>query len=460
MVNWLTILSNRTGPCLVTAAVLLCAISVGRAQGNITIPQFPADAPLPPRVHKEPRVIDSYPEKPSLQPAFTIPVGPLGFSSPGSFYLLRRQSLVSLDFLDENRLLFSFHVQRLMQRDDADDAETKERQIRAVVVTLPDGKIECEALWAVPDQSRYLWMLKDGHFLLRDSDGLEQGDAALKITPFLRLPGRLLWLAMDPTQQVMITNSLEPADVTQKPGEAASPATGQATITADRQNPGVQPTLVVRTLQRESGHLIRMIRVPWTNQTADWPINSEGYMESSKGSGREWLLKLNYFAGGSSVMARLDSSCSPTAEYVSQGELLVTTCDPSGGKLVAFSTNGARLWEVRASSNVMWPLLVMAPDGSRLARETLVLKRTVNQYKHKHLLGAADLMGQMVRVVEAADGKVVLEAPLSPMLDGGGNVAISPSGRRLAILNAGAIQVFELTTPARFPAAATGHSAH
>jgi hypothetical protein len=101
----------------------------------------------------------------------------------------------------------------------------------------------------------------------------------------------------------------------------------------------------------------------------------------------------------------------------------------------------------------MWPLLVMAPDGSRLARETLVLKRTVNEYKHKPLLSADDLMGQMVRVFDAADGKVMLEAPVSPMLDGGGNVAISPSGRRVAILNAGAIQVFELAAPARSAAA-------
>jgi hypothetical protein len=414
-------------------------------------------------VHKEPklpRLIDNYPEKPSLQPAFTIPVGPLGFSTPGSYYLLRRQSLVSLDFLDENRLLFGFQVQRLMQRDDAGDAETTERQIRAVVVTLPDGKIETEALWVVPDRSRYLWMLKDGHFLLRDSDGLEQCDPNLKVTPFLRLPGRLLWLAMDPAQQVMITNSLEPAAAAQTPGEAASPATDQATLTADMQKPGVQSALVVRTLDRKSGHLIRMIQVPWTNQTTDWPISSEGYLESAKGSGRQWLLSLNFFTGGSRVVGGVDSSCLPTAEYVSQGELLVTTCDPSGGKLVAMSTSGARLWEVRASSNVMWPLLVMAPDGSRLARETLVLKRTVNEYKHKQLLGADDLIGQMVRVFDAADGKVVLEAPVRPTLDGGGNVAISPSGRRVAILNAGAIEVFELTAPARFPAASTDHSAH
>ncbi len=60
-------------------------------------------------------------------------------------------------------------------------------------------------------------------------------------------------------------------------------------------------------------------------------------------------------------------------------------------------------------------------------------------------------MGQVVRVMDAADGKVVLEAPLTPMLDGGGNVAISPSGRRVAILNGGAIEVFELGNAVHLP---------
>jgi len=44
-----------------------------------------------------------------------------------------------------------------------------------------------------------------------------------------------------------------------------------------------------------------------------------------------------------------------------------------------------------------------------------------------------------------------LESPLTPILDGGGNVAISPSGQRVAILNAGAIQVFQLPAPPHVP---------
>jgi hypothetical protein len=49
---------------------------------------------------------------------------------------------------------------------------------------------------------------------------------------------------------------------------------------------------------------------------------------------------------------------------------------------------------------------------------------------------------------------VAFESPASPVLDAGGNVAISPSGTRVAVLNDGAIQVFELPAPPPLPDAA------
>ena len=55
-----------------------------------------------------------------------------------------------------------------------------------------------------------------------------------------------------------------------------------------------------------------------------------------------------------------------------------------------------------------------------------------------------DVKGQLVEVYDAAGGKLALKASASPVLDGGGNVAISPSGKRVAVLDAGAIQVYEL----------------
>jgi len=94
----------------------------------------------------------------------------------------------------------------------------------------------------------------------------------------------------------------------------------------------------------------------------------------------------------------------------------------------------------------MWPLLMTARDGSRAARESLVLKRSAEKYKDG--VRIEDVQGQMVRVFDAATGKTVMEAPVTPIYDGGGNVAVSPSGKRVAILNGSAIQVYELPAPA------------
>jgi len=88
-----------------------------------------ATPPEPPRVRA------------TVQPAFTIPVEPLGFTAPASFYLGTRVSVASLDFLDENHLLFTFRVPGLIHRDPRDLSGSdpgQERQIRALVLRLPD----------------------------------------------------------------------------------------------------------------------------------------------------------------------------------------------------------------------------------------------------------------------------------------------------------------------------------
>jgi len=101
--------------------------------------------------------------------------------------------------------------------------------------------------------------------------------------------------------------------------------------------------------------------------------------------------------------------------------------------------------------------MIMAPNGSRLAHETLSVSHAVNAYA---ALDADDIKGQLVQVLNAFDGKVALETTAKPPLDAGGNVAISPSGRRVAVLNGGVIQVFDLPEappPAQSDSSAARH---
>ena len=380
--------------------------------------------------------------------------------------------MVSLDFLDENRLLFTFHVPGLIRREAGEDDE---RQIRAVVLKLPEGTVEAETLWTVHDRARYVWMLKDGHFLLRDLRNLEVGDASLELKPFLRFPGPLLWLETDPTQQFLVTDSREPAAEAQRPsdqdlnlhsGEQKSTArdsaslglgaqgTAEADKPSEEQEQASQPDLAVRILRRETGQVILVSR---SRTAIHLPINGDGYLESLRGRGNEWMLNLNYFSGGSAILGQIDSACSPFFDFLSQREVLVTGCTNSGaGDLVAMRTDGRRLWEAQSSEMTVWPLTVKAPDGLRLARESLVVSDPINA---RTPLDPEEIKGQLVEVLDAADGNVALETTASPVLDAGGNVAISPSGRRVAVLNGGQIQVYELPPAPPLPAPAA-HAAN
>jgi hypothetical protein len=427
-------------------------------------PQASTPSPKDPsRPEKQRMVTDSLPSKPSVPPAFSIPAEPLGFSPPGSIYLGQRNALASLDFLDENRLLFTFRVPGLIRREPGERGE--ERQIKAVVLSLPLGDVEAEAIWPVHDRTRYLWMLNDGHFLLRDRDGLQLGDSALQMKPYLHFPGPVLFLELDPQQQYLVTDSREPA-----PSATFAANDAKPTLHSDDDDPSsAQPAAsatgadaeakkedtVLRILRRDSGKVMLVTRVA---TAVHLPLNSDGYLEPLRGNGARWMLNMNFFSGGSRVVGHVDSTCMPVYEFISQRELLVTACESWGGhRLVAMDTDGRHLWDVLASGSGVWPLLVKSPDGSRVARETLAVSHPVNAYSP---LDPDEIKGQLVRVFDAANGKEALAAPATPALDAGGNVAISPSGRRVAVLNAGAIQVFELPPPVLLPDSAAVLAGH
>ena len=302
---------------LAVAAALSLATAVAAAQhGSDSAP--PATPQVKPRF-----LTNHFPDRPSLAPVASIPLVPLGFTAPSSNYLGARNTFVSLDFIDENQLLFTFRVPGLIHRDLKTGAESNEREIRAVVLKLPQGtgeaQVEAEALWTVHDRLRYLWPLKNGHFLLRDRNSLLQGDATLALKPFLDFPGPLLWIELDPAQQFLVTNSHEPSAAAAKSGQVADPATAQATITSDEDDATAddgRPELVVRILRRESGEVMLVSRV---RSTVHLPINSAGYLENLRGQGMEWMVNLSYFTGGSKMLGSVETACDPDDEFLSRG---------------------------------------------------------------------------------------------------------------------------------------------
>lgn len=418
-------------------------MAVARGQvGPANAPQSQLEMRAPEQRVQPRQLSGNFPSRPSLAPTWTIPIDSLGFSAPGALYLGERNSLVSLDFMGEDRLLFTFRVPALLHRKPGDEGDSDEREIRAVLLSLPNGTVEAESSWLLHDRARYLWMLGDGHFLLRDRKSLVEGDASLKLAPLLNFPGSLLSVELDPNQQFLVTNSREPSNTANTPGDSASAAGVDTTETSGARD----PDLVLRILERSSGQVMLVTRV---HDMVHVPINDQGYLGSLRGNGTDWRVELNLFSGGSRPLGTVKSTCMPELNFISEDELLTTACADMGNEaLVAMATGGQKLWIDLVPDRQVWPVLVRSLNGQRIARESLYVSHSITAYAP---LGDDEIKGQWLQVFDAGTGRVAFETSVSPVFDAGGNVALSPSGRRVAAINGGAIQVFELPAPPAVP---------
>jgi len=212
---------------------------------------------------------------------------------------------------------------------------------------------------------------------------------------------------------------------------------------------------VVRILRRESGDVLLVSRV---RSPVHLPINSEGYVENLRGRAAEWILNLSFFTGGSRMLGSVQSACSPTDDFLSEDEILVSGCGSEGEtRLVAVTTAGKTLWASQAPPTEIWPKLMTAANGLRFAWETLDSDHPLTSFAP---MDPEDIKEQSVTVFDSATGDIALVSPVSPTLDAGGNVALSPSGTRVALLLAGAIKVFQLPAPPALPPASARHPAH
>jgi hypothetical protein len=406
--------SSARSAWLIFAVILaaFCPASAARAQ---SVPGIMLPGDVPPRVKKRKPKPDVLPPIPTRSPSFAIPLGPLGYGAPSPTYLGRHYSLFSLDFLDDNRLLFSLRAPGLLSRESSE--ATGDRQMKAVALDLPNGTVVSQALWTVPDRGRYLWMLGDGRFLLRDREGLKVGDQSLATKLLLPLTGQFQSLQMSPSGRVAVVHSLESA--------------------------GSNP-IVTRVVQLGTGQVQQTTH---SSALAEPPINAVGSLDVSHISKYDqWSLKLTAFSGGTKVLGQVESTCLPSPSFLSEAAILISGCNAARiPKLTALSTNGATLWESEAPLPFVPPLLLTTVSGARFGIESIVLKKKPNP--GTETLWVKAVRGQALRVFDSATGKVVLEVSVSPVLDGGGNAAISPSGKRVAILNNGSIQVFDLPAP-------------
>ena len=357
--------------------------------------------------------------EPVPSPETTVNLASLGY---GGLSAAARQSggaNLSVDFLDAEHVLVTFNPKKLFKRHPECPPSHADRLVHAVVIELPSGKTIREGDWYLHDLKRYAWNLGEGRILLRRLNQLYEVNANLEEKLIYDSPKDFLWVSVtsDGRQIIVETrsNSQETAKTAKKSNDGEPKNNERVSITfLDSHSLAVQRTIEARGAVNLEG-------------------TSLGVADGRK-QGSNWLVEF-----GNSNVTRVKSRRPPNLLYTSANTLVVGRCSVSrdGYSLSSFTVTGTFLWRQHWEDCRYGPVARDAEDGSRTAIGTLTIRKTEVEEDTEGL-------DQHIQVLDTATGKEILMLTASPAVPSGQNFALSPEGRRLAVVADRSLDVYKL----------------
>jgi hypothetical protein len=427
-------------------------------------------------------------------PPQRIPLEPFGFQTISTRYLLEGATMLTLDYVDDQHLLVTFGVSKLMKRLADCPADDQDRTVKAVLLELPSGRELAHTEWRFHDLGQYLWNLGGGHFILRKRDvltsfaplqDLASTDGPFTERPFLHLDRRIQAIVVSADGQLL---SIESVKRPPPKSEAVLQAQSVSqSVTQSSAQSGTQPAPRIAGLQRRDPNaprpdptpteidFIRVLRVPIVKETAparasnevtktkakaepdpaspapiriagrldgriftanavNVPLTTEGFLRAKATTRDGILLDFLTFTGKDIDLGDFATSCTPRPTFVSPSEFVAFGCRGSDGSLdlAGFNLRGDFLWQINFTDEQAYPGFVSAIPAGRFA-----FSRTVTS---THVFGNEtpsmdQLQAQEVRVIQTYNGKQLLRVVTSPIQRAGQNFALSPDGLALAVIH-------------------------
>lgn len=421
-------------------------------------------------------------ENSNVHPVETISLSSLGYLPPGMIPALESATLVTLDFIDGNHLLFSFNALGLAQRTDGCASGGYARWLHTVVLNIATGKVEKEARWELFDYSPYLQSLQNGQFLLRRCSQISVFDAELEPKPFLNVEGSVLMMNLSPDGSYMLLESQRSQQSSQADSRHDSKHSSNGTplqsLPIDLNFLRVTPLDVLAHAHATAMESLPLFDTGFltmqTTQRGLWAVSLQSY--NQKGLHQPVP----------PVLTKIHSTCTPQIKAISSKSFLAVVCLDAAGAMVqdqAYDLSGRLLWQQPVSQNHLSPhsmvstaaYILSSMDQSKVAIETIHTAHAIplaNQIdagssssmdeqtgltvsntillpgqtvsNTSFLQASDDIDGQKIDVYEASTGKPVFHFITNPIYSAGQNFALSPDGKRFAVLHDGAIEIYLL----------------
>lgn len=363
-----------------------------------------------------------------------LDVSSIGYQVPSRMERLsENRPAVTLDFVDDTHVLLTFNQKKLWHRLPECPPEHEDRLMHAAILELPSGKVVHEADWYLHDRRPYLWPLDAGEFLLRRGNELYLIDSTLREKLLLKSPADLLWVTITPDARQIVIETPNPA---------------KRKTNAKIQN---VPQYLAQFLDAKT--LVSQRALP-LNDIIDLTATSTGYADLVQ-KNDIWLLRFGPTQKRRHSLARVRSQTEPEVLYSSNNSLLVGRCPKPNCdySVTAFTLNGRRLWQQHWPRYRFLPDIIRNSDSSRFVVSSVQLAvnpsaiagiQADQEDALQPELSQVDVFQQDLDLFETASGTPLLSLAITPAMMSSRNYAISPDGRRLAVLQKTDLQFFDL----------------
>jgi hypothetical protein len=400
-----------------------------------------------------------------------IPLEPLGFAVTSPLFVSPLAANFSVQFVDDEHVLLTYTARTLMARlpDSRDDDD--DRNVAALLLELPSGKVLAKTEWRLRDRDKFLWPLGHGRFLLRVRSKLSVIDPvgnlaaggperAFRTDPFLELKRPIAYVSISPEKDLLGIETLPPRRPKVKAVDADAAALAAA-MAGTSDAPGTAANVEVVGAPRQPPVEIYFFRLAMehadgtgrllaqsaglvgSSMLINLPATGDGFLDMKPESGHTWDLDFVSHTGKRVELAAYDTSCAPKPYFVSRSEFVAFGCRGSDDRpeLSYFNFKGEEPWLSALSGPQISPIVVAAPVAGRFAiSRTLVNPGAFNLES----LSTSDLQAQEVTVLQNHDGRQLLKVQASPIQRAGQNFDLSPDGMKLAIVRNGNLEIYSL----------------
>jgi hypothetical protein len=386
------------------------------------------------------------------EPPLRIPLDTLGFQPLSSQFLLAGSSMLTLHYVDEQHLLLTFSARHLLKRLPDEPEDDMDRNIDAVLIELPTGKVLARTTWRVHDHGQYLWSLGHGQFLLRVRDTLTTFAPLANLSsenpfvqhPFLNVESRrIAAILVSPDADLLTIETVRRTPPTPKP---KTPLFGPTPApTPEPVHPGGVQINFYRLHPSPDGSIIRPAVAGFarSNNTGTLATTTAGYLVVVDQGHQHYAFDFHSYSGRVDELAPFDSACVPFPLFVSHSEFIAFGCRTGQtlGAVGGFNMRGQEMWEQGLFGDYIAPSLSYATSSGRFAFSRILLRSSAMPDEPV----SSDQVGaQSIVVYQTDSGKQILHAECSPVERAGQNFTLSPDGLALALVHADAIEIYRL----------------